>query len=195
MSRPMLSEPRSFSKSAVSCIRLATLADLPLAWKHELGGEVGKPYGIAAAGVPGRIAFAFETDADRKKEKAIIFCMPGTPPAHVLHLWPAAAGEPTAIHWAGTSLAVIATTRGALWVDTEGKSFHPVAVAEVTGGKGLSGTTEVSHWYLVPSPGDAAKSLLLELALPMANFIDFRNAAEAKQPLATVRLDAMGMWK
>ena len=90
---------------------------------------------------------------------------------------------------------MIGAARGALWVDTEGKSFLPVALAEVPGGKALHGTTETSHWYLIPSPGDAAKSLLLELTMPPANLIDFRSAAEAKQPIYSVRLDEKGLWR
>ena len=92
-------------------------------------------------------------------------------------------------------MAVISTARGALWADAEGKSFLPVAVAEVPGGKALHGTTESSHWYLIPNPKDATTSILLELGLPPANLIDFRNAAEAKQPLYSVRLDEKGLWK
>lgn len=175
--------------------QVATTASLPVAWKHDLGGEVGQSFAIAAAGVPGRIAYAFETDADKKKEKAIVVCLPGVQSNRVLHRWPAAAGDPTGIYWAGTSLAVVATRRGVLWIDAEGKSFLPVAFGEVPGGKGLHGATEVSHWYLVPVPGEESKSVLLELALPMANLIDFRNAAEARQPLSTLRLDDKGLWR
>jgi hypothetical protein len=173
--------------------QVATTVGLPIFWKLELGGEVGRSFGIAAVGAPGRVAFAFETDADKKKEKAVLFCRPDEKP--IVHRWPEAAGEPTGIHWAGGNMAVIATTRGAMWVDTEGKAFLPVALAEVPGGKALHSTTEISHWYLLPASGDAAKSLLLELTLPPANLIDFRNAAEAKQPVATLRLDERGLWK
>ena len=173
--------------------QVATSVGLPIAWKLELGGEAGRALGIAALGVPGRLAFAFETDVDKTNEKAVLFCRPNEKP--IVHSWPDAAGEPTGIHWAGGNMAVIATTRGALWVDTEGKSVLPVAFAEVPNGKGSHNTTETSHWYLLPSSADAAKSLLLELTLPPANLIDFRNAVEANQPLYTLRLDEKGLWR
>ena len=151
---------------------------------------MGRSFGIAAVGVPGRIAYAFET---AKKERGVLFCMPKEPP--IIYRWPEEAGEPAGIHWSGTNMAVVATTRGAVWVESAEMTFLPVALAEVTGGKSLHRATESFHWYLMPHPDDKARCLLLALSLPPQDFLEFRNAARAREPLITVRLDEKGLWK
>jgi hypothetical protein len=172
--------------------QLPTTAPLAVAWKIDLKGEASRSLGIAVVGVPGRVAYAFETDGPKKRERAVLFALPQGEP--VLHRWPETAGEPTGIHWSGTNMAIVATTRGAVWVDSSEKSFLPVALAETPGG-GLHAATESFHWYLIPRPGDAARSLLVSLSLPPQDLLEFRNAAQGRQPLATVRLDEQGLWK
>ena len=140
----------------------------------------------------GRIAYAFEA-AGAKKERGVLFSMPNDKPH--LYRWPDAAGEPAGIHWSGTTMAVVATTKGAVWVESAEMTFLPVALAEVAGGKSLHGATESFHWYLMPKSGDAARSLLIALTLPPQSFIEFRNAARDRQPLFTVRLDEKGLSK
>ena len=90
-----------------------------------------------------------------------MFCMPKEPP--IIYRWPEEAGEPTGIHWSGTNMAVVATTRGAVWVESAEKTFLPVALAEVAGGNSLHRATESFHWYLMPHPDDKARCLLLAL--------------------------------
>ena len=92
-------------------------------------------------------------------------------------------------------MAVIGTTRGAVWVESAEMTLLPVALVEVAGGKSLHRPTESFHWYLMPKPDDKSRSLLLGLALPPQDFIAFRNAARDRQPLYTVRLDEKGLWK
>jgi hypothetical protein len=171
-----------------------TAPPLDVVWKHDLEGEVGRSLGIAVAGNPGRVTYVFETDDGKgKKDRAVMFCLPkGTPE---FHRWQDGAGEPRAVEWAGTDLAVISTARGAAWAeyDTESKRFVILALAEVPGGKGIHTTTERAHWYLIPNPTDATKTLFLELATPPSGLIDYRNTAEAKQPLFTVKLDDKGL--
>jgi hypothetical protein len=175
--------------------QVSTLAPLSLSWKLPLQGEVGRSFGLSVAGTPGRIAYAFETDADKKKDRAILFCMPNNDPT--VFRWQDSAGEPVSVSWAGTEFAVVGTTRGVVWFeyDSEGKNFTPLAMAQVPNDKGFHETTERAHWYLIPNPKDPAKSLMLELATPIADLIEFRNAAAAKQQLETLRLDDNGLWR
>ncbi len=169
--------------------------DLKLSWKLQLGGEAGRSFGISVAGVPGRIAYAFETDADKKKDRAILFCLPESDPK--IFRWQDSAGEPTSVNWSGTEFAVVGTTNGAVYFeyDTESKAFTPLAMAQVPGGKGLHEATERAHWYLIPNPKEPTKSLMMELSMPIADIIDFRNTASNKQPLETLKLDDRGLWR
>jgi len=172
--------------------QVSLTAPLSVATKLELPGEAERSLGIAAVGVPGRIAYAFEA-GDGKKERGVAFAMPGE---RLIHFrWPDGAGEPTGIHWAGTGMAVIGTARGAVWVEAADGTFQPLALAEVAGGRSLHHATESIHWYLMPSPADKSQSLLLALGLPPQGFLDFRNAAISRQPLFTVRLDEKGLSK
>jgi hypothetical protein len=175
--------------------QVSTLAPLSLSWKLPLNGDTSRSFGLAAVGTPGRIAYAFETDADKKKEKALLFCFPNKEPS--LFRWQDTAGDPVSVNWAGAEFASVVTTQGVVWFeyDSEGKAFLPLAMAQLPNGKGLHATTERAHWYLIPNPKDPAKSLMLELATPIADLIDFRNAALNKQPLETLRLDDKGLWR
>jgi hypothetical protein len=174
--------------------QIETVPGLEVVWKHDLKGEVGRSLGIGVAGNPGRVTYAFETDDGKgKPDRAVMFCLPKATPEFIR--WPDDAGEPRGVEWAGTDLAVISTARGAVWAeyDAEDKKFQPLALAEVPGGKAIHATTERAHWYLIPSPTEPTKSLFLELAMPPGGLIDYRNAADAKQPLFTVRLDDKGL--
>jgi predicted Zn finger-like uncharacterized protein len=158
----------------------------------DLGGDVSRSLGVAVLGTPGRIAFAFETGGT-PKQQALMVSLPNEKPT--FFLWPAAAGEPTGVAWSGANFAIVATTRGAVWIEAADKQFTPLALAEVAGGRGLHAATESAHWYLVPQPKDANRSLLVELMLPPEGLLEFRAAAEARQPLETVRLDDKGLSK
>jgi hypothetical protein len=168
-------------------------AGLHVAWKLDLGGAVDRPLGIAAAGVPGRIALAVELGPDDEKQRALLFCLPNERP--VVYRLPVDAGEPAGVNWSGTSLAVVPTARGALWVQVDDKVFVPLAMADCPAARGLHAATESYHWYLVGDPKDKDRSRLLALSLPPARFLDFLRAAEKKEPLESPRLDEKGLWK
>jgi hypothetical protein len=182
--------------SVAGAIHQVKTIDLTLAWKLPIGGEAGRSFGISVAGTPGRIAYAFETDADKKKERAILFCLPNSDFPKIFR-WQDSAGEPTSVSWSGTEFAVVGTTKGAVWFeyDSEGKNFTPLAMALVPNDKGLHDATEHAHWYLIPNPKDPSKSLMLELATPIQDLTDFREQAAGKKPLETLRLDDKGLWR
>ncbi len=173
--------------------QIGTAAPLATAWKLELGGDVARSLGVGGFGVPGRIAYAFETNNSGRKERAIAFGLPKQKAK--LFRWPEMAGEVTGVAWAGTDLVVISTGRGAVWFESEAKSFSPLALAEIDGGKALHAATERALWYVVPSSADPAKSVLIELATPPEGLIDFRNAVEGREALHTVKLDDKGLWR
>ena len=167
-------------------------ATLQTEWKLELGGEVGRPMGIAVTGVPGRITYAFETNAEGRKEKALLCCLPRDKP--LVFKWPDGMGDPTGAAWAGPAYGVVATTRGALLIDAETKKFIPVAFAEVPGGKGQATANESGLWYLIPAT-EPAKSVLLNLSLPPDGADALRAAAEAREALPSFRIDEKGLSK
>ncbi len=169
----------------------AETTNLTTIWRHSVGADFGKPLAIGVA-PGGRTAFAFETDAKGKKEKAILFCLPKGKPE--FYRWPEGVGDPVSISWAGPDYAIIGTTRGAIWAeyDSEGKRFTMLALGETPGGKALHTATEKAHWYVVPA-ADPNRALLLELGMPPGELLEFRNAADAKQPLYTVKLDEKGL--
>lgn len=172
--------------------QIATTAPLKRVQQVELGGEVIRSLGVAVVGTPGRIAYAFETGTDTRQQ-AVFLSLPNQKPT--VFLWPATAGEPTGLHWSGTNFAIVSTTRGAVWIEAADKQFTPLALGEVAGGQGLHAATESGHWYLVPQPGDPNRSVLVELTMPLEGLLEFRAAAEARQPLETVRLDDKGLSK
>lgn len=173
--------------------QVVTAAPLKVAWELDLQGEILRPLGVAVFGTPGRVAFAFETETDKQKQQAIVFCLPKGAPT--FFLWPDSAGEPTGAAWAGANFAVVPTTRGAVWVEAEPKRFTPLTLGQVPGGKGLHAATEDTHWYLVPHRTDAGKSVLVGLAMPPDDLLDFRADADADRPLPTVHLDDKGLSK
>jgi hypothetical protein len=175
--------------------QVATAPPLEVVWKHDLGGEV-RSLGVGVAGNPGRVTYVFEASTSKGgKERAVLFCLPRATPE--VYRWPDAAGEPSAVAWAGTDLCVLTTAKGAVWAeyDTEAKRFLVLALAEVSGGKALHATTERAHWFAVPDPADAKGSRFVELAMPPDGLIDYRDAADARQPVHVVRLDAKGLWR
>jgi hypothetical protein len=173
-----------------SVYQIGTGEGLPTHWKLDYG-EVGRPLGVAVLGIKGRITYAFETNVNNKKEKAILFQQGDGAP--VIYRWPDAAGEPTGALWAGPELAVIPTDSGGVvyFAGPENK-FTPIALGKVTGGPGPHAATELGHWYLTSNAADAAKSKLVDLKSDAIN--DFRNSLGGKEA-ATVKLDDKGLWK
>jgi hypothetical protein len=157
----------------------------------DLGGEVGRSLGLAVTGTPGKVIYLFETGGE-KSGRAALAATPGGDKVTV-YRWPDAAGEPVGAGWANDHLAVVGTARGsAVWFDFDEGNFLPLAVARVPGDRAVHATGPGSHWYLVE---DGGKSVLLELGMPPDGFIDYRNQAEARRPVFTLRLDAKGLHK
>ncbi|MBA4062306.1 MAG: hypothetical protein C0501_01105 [Isosphaera sp.] len=174
----------------------ATLRELP--GKITLGGEVTRPLALGvSAGSPGHLAFLFETDANGRKEKGLMLVNgKGDPakPAPEFYRWADAAGEAAAVDWAGDRLAVVATTKGVVWVEfePEAKRLYPFAFAGVPDGKAVHAATE-RHWYLVPDPTRPGGSLLLPLAWPPGETLDIRQDALAGSALHVLKLDEKGL--
>jgi hypothetical protein len=116
--------------------------------------------------------------------------MPEDKPSYIR--WPATAGEPTGVMWAGTRFAVISTDKGVLYLDTEEKKFLPLAFAELAGGPVPHAANELGHWYVIANPTDPNKSLVVELTTDSLS--DFKNGLEGDMP-PTVRLDEKGLHK
>jgi hypothetical protein len=154
-----------------------------------LGGEVGGSLGLAVTGTPGKVIYLFETGGERS-ERVVLAATPGGDKV-TAYRWPAAAGEPVSTGWANDQLAVVGTASGsAVWFDFEEGNFLPLAVVRVPGDRAAHAAGLSSHWYLVEEEG---MSVLLELGMPPDGFIDYRNQAEARRPVFTLRLDAKGL--
>jgi hypothetical protein len=167
-----------------------------LVWKLPVHGEASRSFGISVAGPQGRIAYAFETEAGGKKDRAILLCMPNSAPR--IFRWQDSAGEPTSVNWWGLDYAVVGTTLGVVWFgfeDEDSKNFAPLAMAQVPNGKGMHETTEIAHWYLLPNPKNPMQSLLRGLESPILGLVDFQEAAAKKRPLETLKLDEAGLWR
>ncbi len=157
---------------------------------EDLGGDVGRSLALAVS-PGGKVLYAFETDVDGKREKAVMQLAGGNrSPAF---RWPADAGEPVAAAWAGDNVASLATSQGAaVWFDADG-GFNPIAVARTPDDKAVhvvAGTD--NHWSLLPSPGDAKASVVVELALPPQGVGDPLTPA-ARRPMASLVLDLKGL--
>lgn len=173
-------------------------SDLVLSWKLDIRGDASRSFGLAVAGLPGRLVYAFEADSEKRKDKerALLFCLPNGQPT--IFRWPDGAGEPNSVNWSGIDFIVVGTTAGAVWCeyDDEAKVFSPLAWAKTPMGKGLHQTTEHSLWSLVPNAADANKCVIVEIATPVEGLTEMRETASARnKPLDTVRLDEKGLWR
>jgi hypothetical protein len=163
----------------------------PLALVRQIRlGEVSRSLGVAVLGVPGRIAYAFETDGPRK-ERGLFLELPNSKP--VTYRWPDAPGDPTGAVWAGPGLAVVTAEKGAVYVrlDDETKKIAPFAFAELALPNAPQGGTEDGHWYLTAAPGNPNQSVLVEISADALS--DFYNSLEGKT--ATIRLNEKGLSK
>jgi hypothetical protein len=168
--------------------------------KIDLGGEPGRSFGIAVEGTPGRIAYAIETDTDKKKDRALLLFLPRSDKPTALLRWQDAAGEPTNLRWSGIEFLVAGTSRGAVWFEfdseSDTKAFQPLAMVETPDGKALFEATDGGLWHLIPAPGEPKKSLVIELSsLPGFLLNDLRDAAAGRKPLFTLKLDDKGLSK
>lgn len=156
----------------------------------DLGGDVGRSLALGMSPA-GKVLYAFETDADGKRERAVMQLAGGSRSPALR--WPADAGEPVAAAWAGDTVASLATSQGAaVWFDADG-GFNPIAVARTPDDKAVHAVAGTdSHWSLLPSPADPKGSVAVELALPPQGVGDPLTPA-ARRPVAALVLDLKGL--
>ncbi len=158
---------------------------------HDLGGDA-KPLAVAASGTPGRLLFAFETDAKGKKDRGLLYLPLGAGAKPVISLWPTVAGTPKSAFWVGDTSAGVATENGVVWFDEEMNKFGPLVVTRpVAAGLYLGAGNQ--FLYVVPHPSKPAQSVLVTLAVPFGDAFDFRR--EAATRLRVVRIDSNGLAK
>ncbi len=159
-------------------------------WKLEVG-EVGRHLGLGVLGVPGRIAYAFETNNNGKKEKAVLFCLPNDNP--FIFRWPDVAGDPSEAVWAGANLAVIGTEKGVVYVSGEGK-FKALGFAEALG-RTMNDANENGHWFTTPDPGAPTMRTIFQ-QFATDDLTDFlRMAGEGAKDAPTAKLSDKGLVK
>ncbi len=156
----------------------------------EVGGDVGRSFGLAASGSQ-KLLYAFETDSEGKKEK-IVMEVRGDG-NHVFYRWPdKEAGEPTVVGWVGDDLAMVGTDRGAcVWFEAEGKDFKPIGLARTPGDKAKHVASD-GHWTLLPDPADPKKCVLVEFAKPQNGIV---GALDNSKLLPTVMLTDKALLK
>jgi hypothetical protein len=157
---------------------------------EDLGGDVGRSLALAVA-PSGRVVYAFETDADGKKERAVAFLRGGLKgPAQ---RWPADAAEPAAAAWCGEEVVALAAGNGAVaWFDAE-HGYALMGLARPPEDKGLHAALD-THWSLVPAAGDPKRCVAVELRLPPDGLIDPVNPG-ARPAAAAFLVDAKGLSK
>jgi hypothetical protein len=129
----------------------------------ELGGDVGRSLALAAS-PEGRVVYAFETDADGKKEQAVIGLHDGKKSKAVR--LPADAGEPVAAAWCGDATASVATKTGAaVWFDAENDGFTAQVLVRAPDDKAVHAGGD-THWTLFPLPSDPKRCAAVEVAPP-----------------------------
>lgn len=155
---------------------------------EDLGGDVGRSLALAVS-PGGKLLYAFETDADGKKEKAVMMLAEGS--RSLALRWPADAGEPVSAGWAGDNVATLATNQGAaVWFDADG-GFNPLAIARTPDDKAAHAATE-SYWSLLPVAGNPKACVAVETALPPQGIGDPLTPAN-RRPVASLLLDQKGL--
>ena len=134
----------------------------------EVGGDVGRSFGLAASGSQ-KLLYAFETDSDGKKEKIV---MEVRSEGSLFFRWPdKEAGEPTVVGWVGDDLAMVGTDRGScVWFESDDKVFKPIGLARTPGDKAKHVASD-GHWTLLPDPADPKKCVLVEFAKPQNGIV------------------------
>ena len=156
----------------------------------EIGGDVGRSFGLAASGSQ-KLLYAFETDKDNKKEKAVMELRGDG--NHFFYRWPDKdAGDPTVVGWAGDDLAMVGTDRGAcVWFEAEGTVFKPIGLARTPNDKARHVASD-GHWTLLPDPADPKKCVLVEYSKPQSGIVSVLE--NVKLP-PTVLLNDKGLFK
>lgn len=155
----------------------------------DLEGDVGRSLGLGVSPA-GKVLYAFETDADGKKERAVMELRGGG--KREFFRWPAEAGDPASVGWCGDSVAAVGTTTGgAVLFEADGDAFRPLALA-LTPGKQARHVAGETHWSLVPDLADPKRSLCLGYTMPPDGLID--PLAPTKKVL-TLTLTDKGLFK
>ncbi|QDU18393.1 zinc ribbon domain-containing protein [Urbifossiella limnaea] len=154
----------------------------------ELGGDVGRSLALSVSPA-GRVVYAFETDADGKKERAVAHMSEGkTGP---ILRWPSDAPEPTAAWWAGDRVAAVSAGPGTAVVIDADEGFRVQGVVRAAEDKMASALTE-SLWGLIPAAGDAKRCVAVEMGLPLPGGGDLIGPASAR-PIGSLVLDLRGL--
>jgi hypothetical protein len=153
-------------------------------------GEVGRSLGLAASGGD-KLLYVFETDAEGKKEKAVMDVRGDD--SHAFYRWPEKeAGEPVVAGWVGDDLAMVGTDRGScVWFESEGKEFRPIGLVKTPGDKARHVASD-SHWALLPDPADPKRCVLLEFAKPQSAIV---GVLDNSKQVPTVLLNDKGLFK
>ena len=155
-----------------------------------LDGDVGKSLAVAVS-PGGRVVYAFETDADGKRERAVAHLSEGKLGA--VFRWPADVGEPTAASWSGDQAAVVSAGPGAGVVfDGEEGRFRPQAAVRAAGDKAAVLATDGGLWALQPAATDAKACVALGVALPLPPTGDLTTPPD-RRPVASMVLDLKGL--
>ncbi|MBA4187587.1 MAG: hypothetical protein C0467_06165 [Planctomycetaceae bacterium] len=165
-------------------------ATMKTSWKLELG-EVGRHLGIGVLGVPGRVVYAFETNNNGKKERAVLFSL-STDKAPTVYRWPDVAGDPSEAMWVDVTLAVVGAEKGVVYFS--GAGFKPLGFAE-SPTKLSNDANENGHWFTSPDPtGAAMRTLFQQFATD--DLMDFlRKAGEGAKNPPTSKLSEKGLVK
>lgn len=132
----------------------------------QLGGQVGRSFGIATTS--SGILFAFETDDNGKKEKAVMLVRSD---GNIFHRWPENVGEPLTVGWIGDDLAMVGSDRGAcLWFEAEGKEFKPIGLARTPNDRARHQASD-GHWVLMPDPANPKQCVLVEYSKPQSGIV------------------------
>lgn len=160
---------------------------------YELGGGVGRS--LALAGVGDRVLYAIETDADNKKEKAVMYLSRERPAQ--FYRWPEKEkpGDPESASWSGDRFASVGTTAGtAMWFEVDEGTVRPVALVRAPTDKAVHAVSEYHYLSLFADPSDPKRSTFVKYSLPLQGLADLTSPT-AKRPVPTLRVDAKGLAK
>lgn len=156
----------------------------------DLGGGVGRSLGLAWGA--GRLLYVFETDADAKKEKAVMVL--NGDGKSVFFRWPEKVGDPVSVGWAGDNLAVIGTGIGsAVWFEVSEGTIQPLALIKTPPADRVRHATSDDYWVLLPDPTNPARSMLVEYTMPPQGLYD--PLTTTKRPSLTLQVDEKAISK
>jgi len=166
---------------------------LEVARKLDLGGDVGQSLGVAVSSA-GRVLYAFETNADGKKDKAVAV-LPlddkGKGPQFFAFPTGAVGATGKGAAFAGGTFAALVTDKGAVWFDDDDGKVVPLMATVPTAGAQFYGT-DLHFIYVIPDPKAPAKSTFVAVSTDLNEREALKTNFPAK-PLAALRADADGL--